>query len=479
MIMQKIIPVVLCGGVGSRLWPLSRESFPKQFTQLINEVSLFQAAVQRASVVSEMEPIIVASSDHKFLVQKQLNNLGASAQILLEPKGKNTAPAALAATHFISGVHGDALVLLMPSDHHIPDEKAFAHVVQLGCSAAMEGAIVTFGINPIGPETRFGYIELDNDVLGDCYVVNNFLEKPNIEVVEQIFASENHVWNAGILLFKVSTLISLAQRFEPKIHSSVAASVDKALQDNNFWHINPFNWAQIEGQSIDRAILERCEEIKCIKFAGDWSDLGDWNALASQLEPDASGNLIKGSVTQIDCNNNILWDSSERTHLVGLGLKNIVAVATDDAILVADANRVQDIKYAVEYLAEKKVPQANRHSKNYRPWGWFEKLVSHAGYQVKRLNVNPNSALSLQSHQHRSEHWVVVFGTATVTYDSVLMKVETNESVYIKAGQKHRLANDTQNPLVVIEVQTGSYLGEDDIIRYEDDYDRTREINFY
>ncbi|MDC0063213.1 mannose-1-phosphate guanylyltransferase/mannose-6-phosphate isomerase [Candidatus Puniceispirillum sp.] len=475
--MQNIIPVVLSGGVGARLWPLSRQSFPKQFTKLIDEVSLFQAAVQRATFVSKIEPVVVTSSGHRYIVQNQLNGLGVRAQILLEPKGKNTAPAVFAATHFVSGVHGDALVLIMPSDHHIPDERAFAQMVQSGCAAAMDGALVTFGIKPHKPETGYGYIELGDIALGNCYAVNKFLEKPSLEVVEQIFASENHVWNAGIFLFKASTLKSLAQRFEPEMYNRVVASVDAASQENNFWHIDPSYWAHLEGQSIDYAILERCDEIKCLKFAGCWSDLGDWNALASQLPLDTSENLISGGVTQFDCNNTTLWAVSERTHLVGLGLKNIVAVVTDDAVLVADANCVQDVRYAVDCLAEKKVLQASQHSKYYRPWGWFESLVNKPGYQVKRLNIYPKAAISLQSHQHRSEHWVVVCGTATVTLDGVLMTIETNASVYIEAGQKHRLANGTNDPLVVIEVQTGGYLGEDDIIRYEDFYNRAQEIN--
>ncbi|XDZ70290.1 mannose-1-phosphate guanylyltransferase/mannose-6-phosphate isomerase [Alphaproteobacteria bacterium LSUCC0744] len=470
--MQKIIPVVLSGGIGSRLWPLSRKSYPKQFTNLIGEDSLFQAAAQRANCVSNIDPVVVTSTDHRFLAQNQLKDLGISAQFLLEPQGKDTAPAVFAAAHFINKIHGDALVLIMPSDHYIPDENAFAQMVHSGCSAAMDGALVTFGIKPHKPETGYGYIELGDNTSGDCYAVNKFLEKPNLEVAEQIFASGNHVWNSGIFLFKSSTLLALAQSFEPKVYDSVKASVDSALQDKNFWHIDSSDWAQIERQSIDYAILEKCDNINCIKFTGCWSDLGDWNALASQLPLDTSGNLISGDVTQIDCNDTTLWAASEGTHLVGLGLKNIVAVATNDAVLVADFNRVQDVKYAVSHLAEKKVFQASNHPKDYRPWGWFESLINKPGYQVKRLNLYPGAALSLQSHRHRSEHWVVVCGTATVTRDGVSMLIETNASVYIQAGQKHRLANGTSDPLVVIEVQTGGYLGEDDITRYEDVYKR-------
>ncbi|MBP80176.1 MAG: mannose-1-phosphate guanylyltransferase/mannose-6-phosphate isomerase [Deltaproteobacteria bacterium] len=475
--MHKIIPVILCGGIGSRLWPVSRQSLPKQFAPLISGASLFEAAVQRAASVSETEPVIVCSSDYRFIAQKQSQTFGVNGNILLEPSRRNTAPAVFAATHFINSVHGDELILVMPSDHYIPDKKAFVNMVQLGCVAAMGGAFVTFGVKPEKPETGYGYIELGEEVSKDCYDAKRFLEKPDLRVAEQIFAAGKHLWNAGIFLFKASTLINLAEQFEPYMLASVMGSVDRAVKDNNFWHIDSSLWGRIEERSIDYAIIEKADNIKCVSFHGRWSDLGDWNTLGSQFPLDDMGNLVNGGVSQINCRNTTLWTESERVHLAGLGLKNIVAIATDDAVLVADASCVQDVRNVVDYLSEKDVLQAHQHSRDYRPWGWFESLVTVPGYQVKRLNVYPGAALSLQSHQYRSEHWVVVFGTATVTVDEDLLTIKTNSSVYIQSGQKHRLSNMTRDPLIVIEVQTGSYLGEDDIIRYEDVYNRVHEID--
>jgi mannose-1-phosphate guanylyltransferase / mannose-6-phosphate isomerase len=476
--MHKIIPVILCGGVGSRLWPVSRQSLPKQFAPLIDDVSLFEMAVQRAAFVSEAEPVIVSSSEYRFIAQEQSQTCGVNSDILLEPRRRNTAPAVFAATHFVSNAHGDELILVMPSDHYIPDKNAFSNMVQLGCVAAIGGAFVTFGVKPEKPETGYGYIELGEEISKDCYDAKRFVEKPDLRVAEQIFAAGNHVWNAGIFLFKASTLLNLAEQFEPDMLTSVKTSVDRAVKDNNFWHIDPSLWSHIENRSIDYAIIEKADNIKCVSFHGQWSDLGDWNTLASQLPLDDMGNLVTGSVSQIDCKNSTLWADSEKVHLAGLGLKNIVAIATDDAVLVADASCVQDVRNVVDYLSKNNVSQAHQHSKDYRPWGWFESLVTMPGYQVKRLNVRPGAALSLQSHQHRSEHWVVVCGTATVALDEDLLTIETNSSVYIQSGQKHRLSNMTRDPLVVIEVQTGNYLGEDDIIRYEDAYNRDHEIDF-
>jgi len=467
------IPVVLCGGVGSRLWPLSRKSLPKQFAPLIGDDSLFMAAVRRTAQLGFTEPVVVTSTEHRFLAEKQLRDCGVAGQILLEPSGKNTAPAVFAAAHFAVKKHGDALMLVMPSDHHIPDPKAFAEMVQSGAAAAGGGAVVTFGVTPDRPETGYGYIELGGDTAAVCCAVTKFHEKPNLQTAEQMLGAGNYVWNAGIFLFQASTLLALAKQFEPEMLAAVQKSVDSATEDKNFWHIDSALWNSIKGQSIDYAILEKTDKIACVKFNGRWSDLGDWNAVAGQLPHDADGNLISGAASQIECHNAALWSASEGTHLVGLGLHNIVAVVTDDAVLVADAARMQDVRHVVDYLEAKNITQAHQHAKDYRPWGWFESLVNMPGYQVKRLHVHPGAALSLQSHQHRSEHWVVVSGTASVVRDDDVLTLATNQSVYIHAGQKHRLANETDAPLTVIEVQTGSYLGEDDIVRYEDVYNRT------
>ncbi len=470
--MRNIIPVVLCGGVGSRLWPLSRKSLPKQFAPLIGDQSLFAAAVKRTAQQGYDNPIVVTSSDHRFLAEKQLFDCGLTGQILLEPEGKNTAPAVFAAAHFAIKNHSEPLLLIMPSDHHIPDKKAFNEMVQDGYIAAKEGAVVTFGVKPDRPETGYGYIELAGNLKEACNSVTRFHEKPDLEIAQQMFEAGNYVWNAGIFLFQASTILMLAEKYEPAMLAAVIDSIDCAKEDKCFWHIDINAWSKIKGRSIDYAILEKTNQIACVKFDGSWSDLGDWNAVARQLPRDKNKNLLTGSVSEIECCNTALWSTSDRTHLVGLGLENIVAVVTDDAVLVADVAQMQNVRNVVDLLDSKSIAQAHQHAKDYRPWGWFESLVNMPGYQVKRLHVHPGAALSLQSHQYRSEHWVVVAGTATVVRGSDTEILDINESVYIHVGQRHRLANETDAPLTVIEVQTGSYLGEDDIVRYEDVYNR-------
>ena len=470
--MSEIVPVILCGGVGSRLWPLSRKSLPKQFAPLIGAHSLFEAAVTRVDRDEFADPLVVTSLDHRFLAEKQLRECGCSGTILLEPAGKNTAPAVFAAAHHMMKHNGDALLLVMPSDHHIPDQDAFRKMVLSGRAAAEAGAVVTFGVAPDRPETGYGYIELGQPFAGAAFAVKKFHEKPDVATAQTMLDAGHYVWNAGIFLFCASAMLAHAKNLAPDMLLAVQAAINGAREDKNFWHIDDAAWAGIQGQSIDYAILEKTEKIACVKFSGGWSDLGDWNAVAGQLPHDREGNFITGKADQIDCQNTTLWSVASGTHLVGLGLKNIVTVVMDDAVLVADAGRMQDVRDVVDHLEQAGASQANQHAKDYRPWGWFESLINMPGYQVKRLHVYPGAALSLQSHKHRSEHWVIVSGTASVVRDDEVLALETNESVYVHVGQKHRLANDTDAPLIVIEVQTGDYLGEDDIVRYEDVYSR-------
>ena len=470
--MSEIVPVILCGGVGSRLWPLSRKSLPKQFAPLIDMRSLFEAAVTRVSGDVFSDPLVVASSDHRFLAEKQLRDCGCSGSILLEPEGKNTAPAVFAAAHHLMKHNGDVLMLVMPSDHHIPDQEAFAMMVLAGRAAAEAGAIVTFGVTPNRPETGYGYIELGQLYAGETFAVKKFHEKPEMATAQTMLDAGHYVWNAGIFLFRASVILAHGKKLASDLLVAVQSAVDGARKDNNFWHIDDEAWAKIQGQSIDYAILEKIDQIACVKFSGAWSDLGDWNAVAGQLPHDGKGNFVTGTANQIDCQNTTLWSAANGTQLVGLGLNNVVTVVMDDAVLVADAGRMQDVRDVVDTLERAGVSQANQHARDYRPWGWFESLVNMPGYQVKRLHLYPGAALSLQSHQHRSEHWVVVSGTASVVRDDEVLTLVTNESVYIHVGQKHRLANETESQLTVIEVQTGEYLGEDDIIRYEDVYMR-------
>jgi len=470
--MSEIIPVILCGGIGSRLWPLSRKSLPKQFAPLIGAHSLFEAALNRVDRDEFADPIVVTSSDHRFLANKQMRDCGCSGSILLEPAGKNTAPAVFAAAHHVIKNNGDALLLVVPSDHHIPDQDAFAKMVLAGRAAAEAGAIVTFGVAPDRPETGYGYIELGQPSAGADFAVKNFYEKPDLATAKTMLDAGHFVWNAGIFLFSASAMLAHAKNLVPDMLAAVQAAIDGASEDNNFWHIDDAAWAKIQSQSVDCAILEHTHQIACVKFSGGWSDLGDWNAVARQLPHDEEGNFIIGTASQIDCKNTTLWSAANGTQLVGLGLKDVVTVVMEDAVLVADAGRMQDVRDVVDHLEKAGISQAHQHAKDYRPWGWFESLVNMPGYQVKRLHVYPGAALSLQSHHYRSEHWVVVSGTASVVRDDEVLTLATNESVYIYAGQKHRLANETDSPLTIIEVQTGSYLGEDDIVRYEDVFGR-------
>ena len=471
--MAALIPIILAGGSGTRLWPVSRQSFPKQFVPLIGNSSLFQQSVLRVNSDEFAKPIIVTSEKYRFLVSDQLDAIGVSADIVIEPVGKNTAPAILAAAIIAQKSDFDATLLVTPSDHYIPDSEAFLETIAAGVSAADNGALVTFGVKPFRVETGYGYIEAFPCEGEICRPVKGFHEKPDYLRAKEMFNSGKYLWNTGIFLFKAKTILELAKIFEPQMLSGVLEAVAGGYNDLSYFRISPTEWALVEADSIDYAIMEKARNIFCVDFQTNWSDLGDWAAMANLEGRDQNNNVIGQKSLGIECNNTMLWSSAERVRLVGLGLENIVAVATDDAILVAKADRLQEVRKVVTGLESIGAPEATEHLKDYRPWGWFERLISMPGYQVKRLYIYPGSKLSLQSHQHRSEHWVVVSGCATVCRDDDVFILEPNESIFIKAEQKHRLANETHDPLIVIEVQTGSYLGEDDIIRYEDVYQRS------
>lgn len=471
--MAAVVPIILAGGFGTRLWPVSRQSYPKQFVSLTGRSSLFQQTVLRVADDRFAKPLIVTSEKYRFIVSDQLDTIGISADIVIEPVGKNTAPAVLAAAIITQKSDIDATLLVMPSDHHIPETKEFLETIAAGITAANNGAVVTFGVKPSRVETGYGYIETVAGKHGICRPVRGFHEKPDYSRATEMFNSGSYLWNTGIFLFKAKTIIDLAEIFQPKMLLAVSEAVTKGYFDLDYFRISHVDWSLVENNSIDYAIMEKATNIVCVDFKTLWSDLGDWRAVANLAEGDANNNVVCQNSIGIECNNTMLWSSAERLRLTGLGLNNIVAVATDDAVLVADANKLQDVRKVVAALDSAGAPEAKQHLKDYRPWGWFESLVLMQGYQVKRLNVYPRSKLSLQSHQYRSEHWIVVSGRATVCRDDEVFVLECNESTFIKANQKHRLANETDNPLIVIEVQTGSYLGEDDIIRYEDVYQRS------
>ena len=471
--MNTITPVILCGGSGTRLWPVSRKSFPKQFARLVDDTSLFQATAARLSGSARFaKPIVVTNSDFRFVVTEQLSEVGIDpGAILIEPEGRNTAPAVLAAALYLHARDPEAAMLVAPSDHRMPDGAAFRAAVEKGMGALEKGKMVLFGIQPDRPETGYGYLELDTNG-GDTVPLKRFVEKPDIETAEKMIEQGNFLWNAGIFLFRVKDILKAIETCAGQLVGPVSAAVEEAEVDLGFLRLAPGPWAGAEDISIDYAVMEKADNLEVVPFESGWSDLGGWDAMWRDLEKDGDGVVCNEGATAIDCSSSILRSEHEAMELVGIGLKDIVAVATRDAVLVAHKDRSQDVKLAVSALKEKGAKQATDFPMDHRPWGWFESLVVGSRFQVKRIHVHPGAALSLQSHFHRSEHWIVVEGTARITVDDEVKLITENESVYIPLGSVHRMENPGKVPMVLIEVQTGSYVGEDDIVRYEDIYAR-------
>ncbi len=472
-----IHPVLLCGGSGTRLWPLSRKSYPKQFANLVGEESLFQASALRLNGPGFAAPSVVTGSDFRFVVVEQLAALEiAPADILIEPSARNTAAAICAAALVLEARDPGGLMLVAPSDHVIPDADRFRAAVAAAAPAAEAGQIVTFGIRPDRAETGYGWLELsekpDADFSPAPQALQSFVEKPDRSKAEALLAGGMHLWNAGIFLFSAATMLAAFAQHAPKTLELVRAAVDGGESDLGFTRLAADPWGKLDDISIDYAVMERAANLTVVPYAGAWSDLGDWQAVWRESAPDADGIVASGPATAIDCKDTLLQATQDAQHLVGIGLQDIVAVAMPDAVLVAHKDRAQDVKLAVQSLKTQGAGQAETLPRDYRPWGWYESLVLGARFQVKRIVVNPGAALSLQSHHHRAEHWIVVEGTAKVTIDDAVQLVSENESVYIPLGAVHRMENPGKLPLTLIEVQTGSYFGEDDIIRYEDVYAR-------
>jgi mannose-1-phosphate guanylyltransferase / mannose-6-phosphate isomerase len=470
---MKIVPVILCGGSGTRLWPLSRKSTPKQFAPLLGEQSLFQAAALRLQALSPEPPVVVTGSDYRFIVKEQLDDAGISgATVLVEPEGRNTAPAVLAAALQIAKSDPDAVLAIMPSDHVVPDAADFAALVQVAAKAAKEGRIVTFGITPDRPETGYGWLEAESALTpGAPAPLKSFVEKPALARAESMLAAGNFLWNAGVFVLSAKTAIAAYRTHQPDMLAAIERATQGETEDLGFLRLDPAAWNTVENISVDFAIMERVEGLLTIPYSGRWSDLGDWGSVWREFDKTADGVMSHGSVTDIGSSASLLW-SEDELELVGIGLKDVIAVAVDGAVLVADRSRSQEVKDAVAKLKAKGVRQAETASRDLRPWGWYETLALESRFQVKRIVVKPGAALSLQSHVHRAEHWIVVEGTARVTIGDEVKLVSENQSVYVPLGTKHRLENPGKVPMVLIEVQTGSYLGEDDIIRYEDVYAR-------
>lgn len=474
-----VTPVLLSGGSGTRLWPLSRKSYPKQFADIFGDRTLFQQAALRFSVPSEgatfAKPLIVTGSDFRFVVTEQLAEIGIDpGAVLIEPEPRNTAPAVLAAALYLQQQDPDAVMLISPSDHAIPDAAAFRAAVARGLPAAAMGQILTFGIAPDRPETGYGYLELASAPGSDGAPVTltRFVEKPDAAKAAEMVQSGNYLWNAGIFLARASDLVRAFQTHAPDLIPSVTKALSEATVDLGFLRLEPLSFAQAPSISVDYAVMEKADNLAVVPFADGWSDLGGWDAVWREQGPDAQGVACHGPAEAIDCHDTLLRSESEGQVLVGIGLDNIIAIAMPDAVLIAPKDRAQDVRLAVDLLKQKGARQAETLPRDYRPWGWYETLALGARFQVKRIVVHPGAALSLQSHHHRSEHWIVVEGTARVTIDEETRLITENQSVYIPLGAVHRMENPGKLPMVLIEVQTGSYLGEDDIIRYQDVYAR-------
>lgn len=468
-----ITPVLLCGGSGTRLWPLSRKSFPKQFSEILGAQSLFQAAANRFQSPGFAQPLVITGNEFRFIVTDQLKACGITPTgILIEPEGRNTAPAAIAAALYLAATDPEALLLLVPSDHAIADPEAFRTAVELGRPAAEAGQIVTFGIQPTRAETGYGWLEAGAQTHPGVHKLTRFIEKPDAARAASLFADPRHLWNAGVFLARAKVLMAAFAEHAPMILDSVAMALAGAQADLGFVRIDPATWAKVPEDSIDYAVMEKAHNVSVVRFDGAWSDLGGWESVWLESPQDARGNALSAHAMALDCENSLLRSESEDIELVGIGLKNIVAVAMHDAVLVADMSDAQNVKTAVAQLKARGAKQAVQFPKDHRPWGWYETLVLADRFQVKRIHVHPGAALSLQSHVHRSEHWIVVAGTAKVTVDNTVQLLTENQSVYIPLGAMHRMENPGRVPMVLIEVQTGTYLGEDDIIRYEDIYAR-------
>ena len=467
--MNDLLPVILSGGSGTRLWPLTRESYPKQFLPLAGELTMLQATWHRVAPIAGRAPLVVANEEHRFVAAEQLQQVGATPQaILLEPVGRNTAPAIAVSALEATRDGDDAILLVLPSDHVINDEQAFQQAVKRALPAAAAGKLVTFGIVPAGPETGYGYIKAAAGA--QVRAVERFVEKPDLATAQAYVASGEYFWNSGMFLFKASRYLAELQEFNPAILDASRHAWEQARRDMDFVRLDKDAFAAVPSDSIDYAVMEKTADAALVALDAGWNDVGSWTALREVSPQDTYGNAHHGDVIAIDCRNTYAY--GER--LIALvGLDDVIVVETPDAVLVGNGQRMQEVKEVVARIKREGRSEATWHRKVYRPWGAYDSIDNGERFQVKRITVKPGATLSLQMHHHRAEHWIVVSGTAEVTRGDEVILLTENQSTYIPLGVTHRLKNPGKLPLELIEVQSGSYLGEDDIVRFEDTYGRT------
>jgi mannose-1-phosphate guanylyltransferase/mannose-6-phosphate isomerase len=469
-----IHPVILSGGAGSRLWPLSRRLYPKQLLPLAGAHTMIQDTAERFKGEGFAPPIVICNQDHRFLIAEQLRERGVQdARIVLEPVGRNTAPAAAVAALLSARTDPDAVVLLVPSDHVIRDVAAFRNAVGAALPAARKGALVTFGIKPSAPETGYGYIARGEPLAGasGCFRVERFVEKPDRPTAERYLATGQHFWNSGMFLFSAKAFLAEMKRLEPEMLAACEAAVAKGRGDMDFYRLDEASFESSPAQSIDYAIMEKAANAAVVPVDMGWSDVGSWQSLWDITAKNEAGNATQGDVLLERVQNSYL--RSDGPLVAAVGVEDLVVVATTDAVLVAHRDATQDVKRVVDELEKAGREHHVQHRKVYRPWGSYESIDTGERFQVKRIVVNPGAKLSLQMHHHRAEHWVVVSGTARVVCGEKEFLLQENESTFIPLGTKHRLENPGKVPLHLIEVQSGTYLGEDDIVRFEDTYGRT------
>jgi mannose-1-phosphate guanylyltransferase len=465
-----IVPVILSGGSGTRLWPLSRKFYPKQFLSLANETSLFQDTILRLPV-EVSSPLIICNEEHRFIVAEQLRQINSTNKgIILEPIGKNTAPAIAIAAMNLLNERDDPVLLVLSADHLIDNKLEFLKSIRIAIKIAEQGKMVALGIKPKKPEVGYGYIQVNNKNNNEYFDIISFTEKPSLEVAKKYLNSEKYYWNSGIFMFKASVYLEELKKYEPEIYDVCKKSCIKVRKDLDFIRLDNDVFYKCPDKSIDYAVMEKTNTGVIVPFSGSWSDVGSWESLWESKSKDLNNNVSEGDVILSKVKNSYVHSSNR---LVAVNdLSDLIIIDTQDALLVSSKKKSKDIKTIVAKLKNDNRSESDNHRKVYRPWGYYDSIDFGIGFQVKRIFVNPDAKLSLQKHMHRAEHWVVVNGIASITCGEKIFKLKENESTYIPKGEKHRLENHEKIPLEIIEIQTGSYLGEDDIIRLEDDYQR-------